>query len=100
MYLYHSPHSHKFSRFDIYTINLPLNHLEYCRIFISPKHGIRCRCHVPDMVLHWLAHQSRCHFQDRTYTDFHISRPMPCPRQVLHWLSSIDVNPCPRQVLH
>ncbi|KHG11608.1 hypothetical protein F383_14402 [Gossypium arboreum] len=67
------------------------------------------------MVLHWLAHQSRCHVPDRSYTDFHISRPMPCPRQVLHWLSSIGVDamsqtgltlthnkltPCAKQVLH
>ncbi|KHG21032.1 Cytochrome P450 [Gossypium arboreum] len=44
------------------------------------------------MVLYWLAHQSRCHVLDRSYTDFYISRAMSCPRQVLHWLSSISVN--------
>ncbi|KHG26093.1 hypothetical protein F383_05870 [Gossypium arboreum] len=31
----------------------------------------RCRCHVPDMVLLWLANQSRCHVPDRSYTDTH-----------------------------
>ncbi|KHG17985.1 Ubiquitin-activating enzyme E1 2 -like protein [Gossypium arboreum] len=53
--------------------------------------------------------------QTWSYTDFHISRSTPCPKQVLHWLSSIGVDamsqtgltlthnkltPCPRQVLH
>ncbi|KHG23831.1 hypothetical protein F383_30256 [Gossypium arboreum] len=41
---------------SIQIINLSLNHLEYYQILNNPEHGIKCRHHVPDMVLHWLAH--------------------------------------------
>ncbi|KHG20240.1 hypothetical protein F383_26451 [Gossypium arboreum] len=40
--------------------------------------------HVPDMVLHWLAHRIRCHVPNRSYTGSHLSVSMPCPRQIFH----------------
>ncbi|KAL1083654.1 hypothetical protein V6Z11_D09G212800 [Gossypium hirsutum] len=54
-----------------------------------PRHGltlalISSRCHVPDMVLHWLSYvRADAMSQTWSYTSTPRSVPMPCPRHGL-----------------
>ncbi|KHG02976.1 hypothetical protein F383_24333 [Gossypium arboreum] len=74
---------------------------------------VKCRCHVLDMVLHWLTSQVDVVSQIWSYTDYHFVVDA-CPRHVLYWLTSRDrcmsqtcltlafvsiLMPCPRHGL-